>query len=242
MRSILLVAVLGWTCACSAQQIPPGTILPVQLNTTLRSDTTRPGTLVKARIMQDVPLQLHSKIHAGAVVTGHVTNVVRGGRGEPAEISVRFDSLKEGKRTKTLTTDLRALASPLDVDQAQIPDAGPDRGTSEYDWVTEQIGGETVYHGSVVTNGSQVVGHYVHDGVLVNVSANPESRCRGPVEGNDRAQALWLFASNACGVYDVRNVRIQHAGRTNPVGEIRLVADHGAVKILAGSGMLLRVR
>jgi hypothetical protein len=60
------------------------------------------------------------------------------------------------------------------------------------------------------------------------------------VSGNDQPQALWVFSSDACGLYDFPNLTLTHAGRTNPLGEITLESIKGDVKIPAGSGLLLR--
>ncbi len=47
----------------------------------------------------------------------------------------------------------------MDVSEAQIPESGPDHGTSEYNWTTDQIGGEIDYRGgSAITHGSNIVG------------------------------------------------------------------------------------
>jgi hypothetical protein len=52
---------------------------------------------------------------------------------------------------------------------------------------------------------------------------------------------LWVFSSDACGLYDFSNVTLTHAGRTNPVGEITLESRKGDFNIPSGSGLLLRV-
>jgi hypothetical protein len=77
--------------------------------------------------------------------------------------------------------------------------------------------------------------------VIGRVRANPDRNCRGAIDGNDRPQALWLFSADACGVYGYRHLKIEHAGRTNPIGEITLSAERGEINIRGGSAMLLRV-
>jgi hypothetical protein len=140
-------------------------------------------------------------------------------------------------------TNLRAFASALEVEFAQIPTIGPGKG-DVYDWLaTTQVGGEIVYgKGGEVTNGDRVVGRSVYDGVLAQVNAREGTKCRGPIEGNDQPQAFWIFSSAACGAYGFSRVTIAHAGRTDPQGEIVLVSERGPVKIRSGSGMLLRVQ
>ena len=67
------------------------------------------------------------------------------------------------------------------------------------------------------------------------------SQGQGPVAGNTNPQALWVFSSDACGTYGMENLKISHAGRTNPVGIISLASDNSKLRIPNGTAMLLRV-
>jgi hypothetical protein len=190
--------------------------------------------------MQDVPLPDGAKIRAGSKVVGQVVALRKNDNG--ADIELRFDKLITGNRVIPITTDLRAIASMMEVSDAQVPESGPDRGTPQYRWTTDQIGGEVNYGGgSGVAHGSYIVGESVPPGVLVRVSSAPGMKCRGEADHNNWLQALWVFSSDACGVYGFPGLTIAHAGRTTPVGEVVLRVDKGKVNIRAGSGMLLRV-
>jgi len=243
MRTSLFVGVLLLSPALLAQEaVPAGTILPVLLTTTISPKITKSGQALCARVMQDVPLPNGRSIRAGAQVTGRVLDVVPAASGKPATVSFVFDKLSFSKTTTPIRTNLRALASPLDIDGAQIPDFGADRGTPYVAWVTNQVGGETVYRGGGhVMSGNQIVGEPANGGVLVRVSTSSDSSCRGDVAGNDRPQALWVFASYACGLYGYPHLAIVSAGRTDPVGVITLSSQDGELKVWKDSGMLLRV-
>jgi len=243
MRQILIVISIALSTQLLAQNaIPAGTVLPVQLNSSLSSDKARAGQRITGRIMQDVPLPGGRKIHAGAKVAGHIVSVDQGRIGQPPEITLRFDTLKFGHQTLPVSTNLRALASMMDVDDAQIPTTGPDRGTP-WAWTTRNlIGGEVAYgQGGPVARGTDVVGQALASGVLIAVKPNATAGCRGEVADGAQLQALWIFSSDACGLYDLPNLTLAHAGRTAPVGQITLLANKGSVKVLGGSGMLLRV-
>lgn len=212
--------------------IPAGTILPLQLDTGLNAAKAKAGQEIRASVMQNIP---GTPVHRGAHVVGHVVSVM------PSRIEVRFDTLLVRDQRIPLTTNLRALASMVEVEQAQDPEAGPDRGTPPAWYTTRQIGGEQVYRGGgPVARGITAVGEPVPYGVLDRLNPNPP--CRAAIANNDAPQALWLFSSDACGLYGYDNLAIDHAGRTEPVGTIRLSAKTGKLKIRSGSGLLLRVQ
>jgi type IV secretory pathway VirB10-like protein len=72
----------------SAESIPAGTVIPVSLNSILRSDKSGSGTTIIATVMQDVPLGAGETLRKGSKVTGHVIEaVVPGNRS-------RFNSIK----------------------------------------------------------------------------------------------------------------------------------------------------
>lgn len=50
-----------------------------------------------------------------------------------------------------------------------------------------------------------------------------------------------MFSSDACGLYDLSDLILVHAGRTQPVGQITLRAAKGKLNVASGSGMLLRI-
>ena len=231
--------------AKSSLAVPPGTILPVRLNSTISSAKGTPGQVITGRIMQDVPLPLGAKISEGSKVIGRIVEVVPSANGVKARISLQFDKLISSHKTISITTNLRAIAGFMAVLEAQTPPIGPSE-SDVYRWLTTvQVGGDVVYgEGGVVTTGQdpdQVVGRAVNGGVLSQVRAKQGTECRGAVDGNDGLQALWVFSSDACGVYGLEHISIAHAGRTDPNGVIVLTSDSGNLKVPGGAGMLLRV-
>jgi hypothetical protein len=193
--------------------------------------------------MQDIPLPSGTKIRAGSKAIGHVLGVVEASNGSGAKLSFQFDTLEVSNRRVPMTTNLRALASMMEVEDAQIPKTGPDRGTPENWWTTVQIGGDVVYRGGgPVASGLRVVGTPTANGVLVRTATKPGTRCRGEVSGNDQPQALWVFSADACGVYGFSGLAIEHAGRSNPIGQITLASERNNFDIRRGSGLLLRLK
>ena len=237
--SRLLAILLSIPLAAAAQSsIPPGTILPVSLDGALNSVKVRAGRRVQATVMQNIP---GTPVRRRAKVEGRV--VETSGAGVlPARLEIVFDAVKVKGRLMPLRLGLRALASPLEVDEAQTPEEEASRGLPPEMATTRQIGGEEVYRGGgPVAIGVRTVGWPAPYGILGLPLTGPDDLCRGVVEGNRRLQAWWLFSTQACGVYGYTNIRIYHAGRKNPLGTIILTAAKGRVMLYGGSGLLLRV-
>ncbi len=225
------------------QQIPLGTALPAMLNSTLDARKGKPGRKVSARIMQDVPLPNGGRIPAGARIFGHILQMSASATSDSGLV-LKFDQLVWHGHTAPLTTNLRAIASMTEVFDAQLPTNNFDEyGTSVADWTTIQVGGDVVYRGNgqVIAEDNQVVGRATIGGdVTAKLTAVSDRGCRGTIDGNDREQALWVFSTTACGTYGFRDLKIAHAGRTDPVGEIALESATN-VLVRSGSGLLLRV-
>lgn len=235
-----LAAILLWpTLALAQSAVPAGTLLAVSLDHGLNVSKVRPGQQIRARVMQTIP---GTPIHRGAQVAGHVVRAT-GTKSGPVRLEIQFDAVEVHRRRISISADLRAVASPLEVEEAQIPEEMSDRGLTPETWTTQQIGGDQVYRGGgPVTEGMMAVGTPAPYGVLAVPRTQPGAPCRGVVDDNSRPQALWLFSANACGVYGLSGVAIEHAGRTSPEGTIVLAASTGKLDLRSGSALLLRVR
>jgi len=223
----------------SADPIPAGTILPVSLNTALRSDKSGSGTTIIATVMQDVPLGKGETLRKGSKVTGHVVEAIAPGKGsDESKISFQFDQLQLGNQTIPLTTNLRAVAS-----RSAVLAATPELTSPDYVDEQIQIGGDQISYGEggPVMVGEQVVGKYTSQGVLANVDQNSGAPSGGMIEDNARQQAFWLFSVNARGAYGFGDLTILQSGRTEPLGEVTLASNRKAVRVDKGSAMLLRV-
>jgi hypothetical protein len=225
--------------------VPAGTILPVILRTSFSFDKCMPGQILHGKIAQDVPLPNGSKIRKGANVEGHVVEVSPAAGGVGSKVSIQFDKVYVAGQWIPVVTNLRAIAGFMTVLEAGVPDEAPSEGTP-YDWLpTTQIGGDSVYgvRGPVMSgeDTSKVVGKSVGDGVLARANAKEGTKCRGSLEGNDSPQALWVFSTDACGVYGIEHLKIAHAGRTAPAGTIVLASETQSLKLRAGDALLLRV-
>jgi len=240
MKLSTLAIALLLTTSSFAQDIPAGTVLPVMLNSTLDAGRSKPGQKITGRIKQDVPLPDGSSIPKHSAIVGRVVSASPASSGSPSRLAIKFDQLIVKGRQIPITAHLRALASMTEVFEARMPtNAWDDYGTSSSDWNTVQVGGAGVYRGSGELVGyGQVVGRATDSGaVTAKLVAAPARGCSG---NGDREQALWIFSPWACGVYGVNDLKIAHAGKTDPIGVIEFESPRD-VRIQGGSGWLLRV-
>jgi hypothetical protein len=202
--------------ARTADPIPAGTILPVRLNSNLRSDKSQNGAAITATVMQDVPLDRGKILRKGTKVTGHVVEVIVPGKGsDESKISFQFDQIHFDNRDVPITTILRALASYAAVSAATPMTPGIDYPDEQI-----QIGGDQISYGtdSPVMVGSQVVGKYTSEGVLANVDQESGTPPRATIDDDARPQAFWLFSVNARGAYG-----LETSQSSNPDAPSRLV-------------------
>jgi hypothetical protein len=238
MKALRLLSFCCLTCAViSAQQISPGIVIPASLETSLDSSTTKPGRTILAKIQQDVPLE-QGRLARGTQIVGHVALA------DAAKhiLVLSFDSLRTKQGRVTVRTSLRAIASPTAVNFAQLPTtATPDRGTPPAAWTTQQIGNDVVYRGGGhVMRGETIVGEPVPGGVLGRLRNSPGQPCQADHYGDTPPVALWVFSTDACGVYGYPGLEIAHAGRSAPVGQIEFQQD-SKIHLYRGTGLLLRV-
>jgi hypothetical protein len=225
--------------ARSAEPIPAGTILPVRLNSSLRSDKSQNGEGITATVMQDVPLEDGVILPKGSRISGRVVEAASAGQGsDAAKISFQLDEVQFGGRTVPITTELRAVASPHAVVQAS-----PQPDSSENTNYEVEIGGDQISYGedSSVMVDSQVVGKYTKQGALANVSEDSGTQYHSAADGNARPQAFWLFSVNARGAYGFRDLKVVRSGLAEPLGEVTLTSNRKVLKIGKGSALLLRV-
>jgi len=236
----LLAAALLWSSVAIAQNaLPSGTLVAVMLDRGINVDKAHPGQQIRARVMQTIP---GTPVHRGAHVLGTVLAVHPAPNGA-ARLEIRFDAIETHGHRIPVRTDLRAVASMLEVEEAQIPEEMSSRGLTPETWTTQQIGGDQVYRGGgPVAEGMTPVGAPTPYGVLDVPRAQAGKPCRAVVSDNNHPQALWLFSADACGVYGLYQVRIEHAGRTSPRGAIILTGENGKLNLRGGSALLLRVQ
>jgi hypothetical protein len=240
--AILLVAALS-TPPSHGQSLPSGTTLPARLQNTLSSEKDQPGKTFTLKLTQDISVGGQAVIPRGATLTGHVvaTQPIKMGA-QSSRITLQFDKLRFSGQEIPVILGLRAMASVVEVQYAEMPTNADDNSAS---WTTRQIGGDVVYRGggSVTTSWGEVVGKPVSDGVIGRLIAPRD----GPLPGNshcasdDMPHALGLFASTACGLYGFTRFTMERDGFEQPKGQITFVSSSKFIKISAGSQLFLEL-
>ncbi len=233
---VLLSAILS-----AAQDLPVGTMLPVELRTAIKMGNSKPGDHVSARLAQYVILD-GMRLPRGTEVSGRIVQAEAGSKSSPSRVALAFDTVRISGRDVSISTSLRALASMQAVFDAQLPtNLIDDFGSTIRDWNTIQVGGQAVYRGDgVVVDGANVVAKASTVGeVFGEPKTWPWSACSRDRASNT-VQSFWVFSTDACGVYGFEGLKLEHAGRSEPVGQIVLQSP-GRLQIRAGSGWLLMV-
>jgi hypothetical protein len=242
-RLIGLFVLILATATVWGQQIPAGTLLPVMLDNTVDSDKSKPGEQIVAKLRQEVPLPDGAKIKRNAKVLGHIVAVSRASSGDEVSLTIQFDHVEIGKQSVPVSIGLRALASMQLVAQAKIPanlNAGMG-GSSVWDQNMSQIGGQIAFNGQKIVKApnGQVVGRVVEPGAIMGVPlANPALGCAGPA--NNTEQAFWVFSTDACGIYDQKDMTYVNGIGGENSGKIVLKAPK-SVEVRGGSAWLLQV-
>ncbi|MFP5236892.1 MAG: hypothetical protein ACLGSD_13400 [Acidobacteriota bacterium] len=222
--------------AAAQSALPAGTVIPVTLVHGVTARQARADQPIHAKVIQTIP---GTELKRGARVVGRVVSATSQPDGTE-RLEIRFHAVEVSGNEIPLRAALRALASFSEVQDAQIPEEQADSGTPLWFATTRQIGGEQVYRGGgPVASGELIVGKPVSDGVLVKPRSN--GRCSGALDGSDTPQAMWLFSSNACGVYGFANLEIAELAEAQPPEAIVLASSRGHLKLPAGTALLLRV-
>jgi hypothetical protein len=234
--TLLVVFVLS-AMAMAQTSVYAGTVIPVRLKSAIDLRTAKAGQVISAAVAQDVPLENGATIRYGTPLIGEVV-----GR-DGDKITLRLDKLNVSGQPILVTTVLRALASPFEVQFAQTRTSGEPFGSNPaWAQTLQQVGGDDVVYRQqeTVNDGLNVIGKSVWAGDWGVLT--PAASCGAPDHAappNAKPQALWVFSHEACGVYGY-NAAI--ASRGNPdQGNIQLQSTSGDLKLYSGTAILLEV-
>lgn len=216
--------------------LPDGVTLPVELDKTLRSGKTRPGTVFTVTTTQRVPVSEEMYLERGATLRGEVVTSTAGDgtAAHPAVLVIRFTELSYRGQTVPVAARAIAAASRLAVDDTFLPANGmTDRFTSNpSSWTTRQVGGELVVRsgwiGPVVGVGLRAVGSADYYGVYGLPAETDEVRF---------PRAIGIFSTTARGMYGY-----EHGAKLESAGGVTTITSperHAVIR--AGEGLLLEV-
>jgi hypothetical protein len=101
--------------------IPAGTVLPVELQTTVASDQSHVEDPVRARVTRALVIDGMTAVPAGSAVTGSVTNAKRSGRVKGrAEIGFRLTSLQAHDERHAIRTGIVVRRAPATKTQDAV--------------------------------------------------------------------------------------------------------------------------
>lgn len=240
--TVCLLVVIALHAAQPSQTLPVGTLLPVELNSNLDSNKSKPGEKITAKLRQDVSLPDGGTVKSGSEIFGHIVSVVRGAGPSGARVVFVFDRIRMNKKDYPITVGVRAVASMMAIADARKPinSVAPD-GSSTWDYNTRQVGGDVVFGRKDVRSNDGVVGASPEPGWVVGLPlGNPEAGC-APPENKD-LQSFWLFSTSACGVYgdEDEHMEISRKPADNANGQVTLTAPKH-VLVRGGGGLLLTV-
>jgi hypothetical protein len=234
MRSLVLLVALSTTlplCALRQEKTfaapPPGQTLPISLQTALQSGKLAPGQVIRAELMQRVPVSSGGYLPRRVEVLGKVV------RCDASSVSILFDQLRWKGQTIPVHLELRAAASLNNVFQTTMPVGGIDRSiSSPADWTTRQVGGDEVYRsagsGKVYNQYSEPVGFADLHGVYQDArTAGELPRAMGP------------FSTSAEGLHGLTGFKILSPGGAGT--PVTLGAGTQSWKIASGAAMLMEV-
>jgi hypothetical protein len=231
----LAVLLLSLASAVTAQNLPPGISLPVQLSSALNANSARPGQKIEGKLEQEVRIGVEERIKSGSHVTGHIVSASRPGP-SGSSITLQFDSLEDEHHSIPLHVGARAVASSQSVFNAGLPGGASSNYESSSSWSTEQVGGEVVIRGrGYVADANGKVGLWDGTGVWGKLPASGDCPAGDSAEGQ---QALWVFSTTACGAYGFERTRLEQAGFSASPGQIVLTSTKG-IDVRGGSGWLL---
>ena len=181
--------------------LSPGVTLPVQLGRSLRAGKVQVGTAIVVKTTQRVPVSEETYVKAGAEVDGEIVTSIAGNSNGSAlaTLSIRFTRLRYGTHSIPIRTKAIAIANFMQVSYTHLPaGSGSDMGVSEANWITKQVGGDSVVRtgwvGPVLAPGVGQVGRADYYGVY-SLPADFSNH------GLPFPRALGVFSTTAAGLY-----------------------------------------
>jgi hypothetical protein len=249
MKTALFVMMMVPSAFAVAQSasnlsLAPGTSIPIGFSHGIDASHVRNGDVVSAKTTQPIQMVGRTLLPAGADVVGHVvsadgfkydkTPYVEQKLGS---LTIRFDTLRANGVEIPLHVYIRALADPVSVRDAELPNAYDDGLRTR-----RQIGGDEVTpsQDEVLSRDGDTVGYLKHGGVyahLIAANGNSPDGC----DGTNSEQAMGLFSASACGLYGFTDIKLVETGRKDGSSTLSLVSRRHSPQIWKNSVALLEV-